>query len=70
MWQQEETYVHGIVKKIWIGILSASATWVCPKDVSMSMAKYNKDMHQTVIFTNLIRQAQRKDQVVRKVKER
>lgn len=28
-----KTYVHGIVKNIWSGTLSASATWVCPEQV-------------------------------------
>lgn len=29
----DKTYVHGIVKNMWIGTFSASATWVCPKEV-------------------------------------
>lgn len=36
----------------------------------MSMAKYNKDMYQTVVFDNLIRQAERKELAAREVKRK
>lgn len=31
--RENKTYVHGIVKNIWSGTFSASATWVCPDQV-------------------------------------
>lgn len=56
IYYQDKTYVHGMVKNICIGILSASATWVCPKNAhSVFSNKIQQEMYQTMINAYLIR---------------
>jgi len=37
------THVHGIVKKMWIGTFSASATCVCPEQAFIQVSSQNQD---------------------------
>lgn len=37
-----ETYVHGIVKNMWIGICSASATCVCPEQAFIQVRNHTQ----------------------------
>ena len=41
--KMNNTHVHGIVKKMWIGTFSASATCVCPEEAYVQVSSRTQD---------------------------